>query len=584
MSATRRLGRWLRAAEWPLVSLVAAAATVLGYIGFSQYAAAQGHAWTMLDRLYLALQLFPVQSGAVDGAVPWPLEVARFLAPAIALYTAIKAALSIFDEELAAARMARVRDHVVVCGLGQKGLRLARDFARSGERVIAIERESDAQSLDAAEQSGVSVVRGDATDPAILRRARAHKARLVAALCGRDGVNIQIAAQVETLRGQDPGRPVLSAVHVVDPTLCELLKHREILGGTAHHRTQYFNVYQLGAFALAQRFPPFADDGAPPPQVMIVGLGRLGERLLVHLAAAWAARAGAPGRLPVTVVDREAPARADRIARQYPHVADHCDVRPVAIDSTSAEFEDGSWLAVPGEPSGTPPYVYVCLGDETAALMATLRLKDRLEFRDIPIVVRVADESGLGRLFAGPSGTGRLAKVSAFPFLDAACSVEVVTTGTREILARAIHERYVREHRRRGTPDDASAVPWAELPGPLKESNRRQADHIGEKLAAIGCEIAPMHRHAIPPVQFSPAEVERLAIMEHERWVEERRGDGWTLSGTRDVAAKTSPYLVPWSQLPETVRDIDRDAARSLPSFLAQVGFAVRRESDGPAA
>ena len=45
---------------------------------------------------------------------------------------------------------------------------------------------------------------------------------------------------------------------------------------------------------------------------------------------------------------------------------------------------------------------------------------------------------------------------------------------------------------------------------------------------------------------FTPEEVERLAEMEHERWLAERRALGWT-PGPRDPQKKTNPNLVPWA-------------------------------------
>src|SRR3982751_2490853 len=36
----------------------------------------------------------------------------------------------------------------------------------------------------------------------------------------------------------------------------------------------------------------------------------------------------------------------------------------------------------------------------------------------------------------------------------------------------------------------------------------------------------------------------------HEKWMNEKLADGWTLGETKDVEAKTHPLLVPFDQLP----------------------------------
>ena len=62
--------------------------------------------------------------------------------------------------------------------------------------------------------------------------------------------------------------------------------------------------------------------------------------------------------------------------------------------------------------------------------------------------------------------------------------------------------------------------------------------------------------------------------MEHQRWVDQRRLDGWT-PGQKDIEAKTTPYLVPWDHLSEEVKELDRQTVRGLPAFLARAGYQI---------
>jgi hypothetical protein len=121
-------------------------------------------------------------------------------------------------------------------------------------------------------------------------------------------------------------------------------------------------------------------------------------------------------------------------------------------------------------------------------------------------------------------------------------------------------------------------VPWDKLQETLKESNRDQAKHIGVKLIAVGCGIVPLTDWDAESFQFTPEHVELLAEMEHERWMEERRREGWTCTpGPKDIEKKTSPYMVPWDKLPDNVREWDRVFIRGLPGFLARAGFQIVR-------
>jgi hypothetical protein len=151
---------------------------------------------------------------------------------------------------------------------------------------------------------------------------------------------------------------------------------------------------------------------------------------------------------------------------------------------------------------------------------------------------------------------------------------------TLETLARTIHEDFLRRegHRLEASDADLSVLPWESLPETLRDSNRDQASDIERKLQAVGCEAIRASSPG-PTLEFSDPEVELLARMEHDRWVAERRRDGWTLGPHRDVSHKTSPYLVPWAELSDHARDLDRETVRRIPKFLSGLGFAVVRRN-----
>ena len=91
--------------------------------------------------------------------------------------------------------------------------------------------------------------------------------------------------------------------------------------------------------------------------------------------------------------------------------------------------------------------------------------------------------------------------VHAFGLLDRTCSLDLTFGCTYEIIARAIHEDYVRNEKEKGsTPEmNPALVPWKELSENLKESNRNQADHIRFKLEAIGYDVAITNDWDIQP-------------------------------------------------------------------------------------
>jgi ppGpp synthetase/RelA/SpoT-type nucleotidyltranferase len=151
----------------------------------------------------------------------------------------------------------------------------------------------------------------------------------------------------------------------------------------------------------------------------------------------------------------------------------------------------------------------------------------------------------------------------------------------RESIARAIHGEYLKEQLASRPKEDPALRDWEDLPDGFKDSNRQQARHILTKLKAIGCLDVDAEAARGGPVELTPEEVERLARMEHGRFVVERLRAGWRWGEKRDAERKTSPYLVGWSQLSPEVQEIDRNTVRRIPEFLGAGRRAIRRLSRG---
>lgn len=141
---------------------------------------------------------------------------------------------------------------------------------------------------------------------------------------------------------------------------------------------------------------------------------------------------------------------------------------------------------------------------------------------------------------------------------------------TIERLAQVIHENY----RSRFAPDGPV---WSQLPADLREANRAQARAILGKLASIGARVEP--GPGTEPFTFAADEVERLAIIEHRRWMAQRRLAGWRYAAVRDDRRRRHPMIVKWEKLSEYEREKDRDAVRRIPDVLARVGLRVVREA-----
>lgn len=120
---------------------------------------------------------------------------------------------------------------------------------------------------------------------------------------------------------------------------------------------------------------------------------------------------------------------------------------------------------------------------------------------------------------------------------------------------------------------------WEDLPENLRDANRRVLAHLPAKLASAGVPldswIAARRRHdptavlpQFPDFVAYPALLEKLAGLEHERWMAERRLAGWRYGARRDDARRLHPDLVPFEQLSEPTRAYDVAIVATLASAL----------------
>jgi hypothetical protein len=335
----------------------------------------------------------------------------------------------------------------------------------------------------------------------------------------------------------------------------ELVRHRD-----PRYQIEYFNLYERAAHDLISDFAPWPVSAGVTPHVVVAGGGPLAEHVVLQLGQEWSSsRHSADDRTMVVLLDRDLPAR---LTERYPTLGSACELRAgLEVDATP------------------PSIAYVCAETDSEAVSIALALLPSVG--PVPVVVCLRHAAGLGSLLAGHR-TEDYQQLHAFGVLDETCDQDLLRAGVYESIARALHAEYVRNERKAGrTPaENPSMAPWRYLAPSLRESNRQHANHIGAKLASVGCRLEPLLDWNAEPICFTDGEVEFLARLEHERWMAERISTGWRPGPVKDVAGQRTPYLVDWTELSEDVREYDRIFIRRLPIILADAGFRVTREAD----
>jgi voltage-gated potassium channel len=207
-----------------------AVALVFGTLGFRLI-----ERWTLADNFYVTVQTLTTVG---YGDIPPRTLAGRGFAivvmligvggVALAASTIVQSVVqselvSTFGQRRQSKKMAKLRDHYVICGSGRVGSHLVRDLQQADEELVIIENDA----LRAAEfsQKGFQVLVGDATLEETLHEAGVERARGLAACLPNDADNVYV---VLTARDLNP------RLHIVARAAEEQAEAKLVRAGADH--------------------------------------------------------------------------------------------------------------------------------------------------------------------------------------------------------------------------------------------------------------------------------------------------------------------------------------------------------------
>ncbi len=532
---------------------VAVVAAVLGWIGIREHIVSEQGDASTANIAYGVITLFVAPSLRSTGEISFALRVAQIAALAATGFVAFDLFRSTLQQRFRQLRMMRRNGHVAVIGIGDTGALLASQLADADEPVVAgIDAEPSQRAKDLFDRPGWALFAGDAGNPAVLERTSIVKARTVYIATGHDGTDVLVARQLRS--AMEAGRRSTRArirVQIDAPELCRRLQQEELTDPTGSPvEIEYINHLQLTASAVVEyvaehlaRENGVAPHGTHADRLVLVGNSRLLPeiRLLVERGHRARTLMGVPTAFTHPPTDVMPEPNAGRESAPAPG-----DIVPGVMIVHTDDAQETIATAV--DASRTHLGYHVFALSPTAGQPITTAARG-----DVGPVIIVDPE----RLVQSPA---------------------VLSDGTVELMARLIHLDYrVSQGAAGGShpdPDRLALRPWAELSDTFREANRDQARDMGRKIEAIGCELSETYRK---PAVLTPDEIEQLSRMEHGRWSDERRRDGWTWAEQRDDDAKTHPDLRPYDDLGEEEKEKDRRAVERMHVLAALLGLVIVR-------
>jgi len=138
--------------------------------------------------------------------------------------------------------------------------------------------------------------------------------------------------------------------------------------------------------------------------------------------------------------------------------------------------------------------------------------------------------------------------------------------------ARLAQNNFLKRNRYKNL--DPTMVPWDELRDDIKNSKRHQGVYASKILNECGYGIRSGKRVMKDP-GFTDEEIEKMAKIEHGRWIIERLKSGWKYGTNRDPERKISPYFIPFNELSDEVKEYDRVIIRRFPKLFKKLGMEI---------
>jgi hypothetical protein len=580
----------IRDFEWWIVAVLGFSAFALSMLGYEILFIEAGIERNLLDLTFHSVKIFTGDFvGDFTSPLPWQLEIARWLAPAVFLYTAFKAVLYFISREFKSFLIRFYKDHIIITSLNEKSRYLITDLLKRGEKVVVLADIQKAKQKDQVEREGAVLVEGNLNDPGFLRKVGAHKAKYFVLVEEDDETNISQAISIYNYLseyGRKKYRKPLPVqtihTHVADDIkLNELLelnffeefKLRKQLNPNCEIRI--FSMYERTARVLfneyaPDKFVPVRPD-SPQTSVAIVGSGALAQSMIIRLAHL--AHYANFTKLRISLF-HEGDAIIKKLLQNFPAVKSIIDLE--AIEQPLELFDMDKF----NELNQAHPFsaVYLLLEDDSLSSNVLTKLIHTQPLSNLNVILSLINPHGILNKWYSADLVENI-NLHKFNIIEETFSEDALISDHLDKLAMIIHEVYLAGLKERN-PNKDTHQDWKFLSVSARNQNRDQADHIFVKLRAMNGKavrgtVSEENRFAY---EKDEALVELLSKIEHNRWWANKLLSGWTFGTKEDGRLKQHPDLVEYEELDEPTKDWDRDAVRNMRHLLARDGIQIVRD------
>ncbi len=379
-------------------------------------------------------------------------DIAQFIG-CIVLLGSIQAFWKDIRRKYALISLQHTSNHVVVCGLGDKGLRFVTLQRKKGLTVAAIESRKDHPDISGCLERGVVVINGDATDRSVLAMANTAHASFLFAVTGDDNVNIEIALSghelVTALHKTGENVFLRCYTHVAVEGVRGIFSHHDLFEKTHDgFDASMFSICDTASRHVLEKFAPDIwgrKQGVVGDtlRLLVIGFSQMGEAIVKQAARVghyleWTG-------LEITIVDSGMKQKEARFMAIY---GDAASPPSFVVPDVSLRFVDqapdaiASISSLAGESNGLPSVICVALENDSLAVSLSHRLRNSLGTEVIPVVLCL--NTPLAKLMEESTFKFTASRnIHAFNIYDYACAFPVLMGEITDELAKLIHSAYI---------------------------------------------------------------------------------------------------------------------------------------------
>lgn len=571
----------IRDLEWWIIGALGLIAFFLAMIGFNIMYTEAGVHRNILDLAFQSMKIYAMEFvDEFNSPLPWQLETARWLAPGVLLYTAGKTILYFIRREFKSLRIKNYDDHIIVTSLNDKSRYLIKDLIRNDSKVVVLANIENPHKLDRVEKDGAIIVEGDIADSKFLKNIAGHKAKYFVFLEDDDETNISNAISVYNYlieSGKDKKQIIFT--HVADDMklseLIELNFFEEFTAANEINKNCEIRIFSMNERTSRILFNKYSPDifkpvtaDSPQVRVAVFGSGKLAQSMVIRLA-----RLGQYANLKKIKITlfHYGSSIVKKLLLNFPGITEHIEFEN--IDEQLELFDIEKFNKLNNEQRFDVVYL-LCENDSISSGILK-KLAETDSPGNLNVVLTLTNPDGILSKWYKADLIDNI-NLSKFNLIEESFTKEALISEKIDELAKIIHSDYLNKLEKKN-PDKPSHRDWEFLPIDFKIQNREQADHIYIKLRAAGCKAVDLSDAENSGFKFEddPKLVELLAETEHNRWWAHMSLSGWKYGKERNDKKKIHPYLIPYEDLTEEIKQYDRDTVLNMSRLLEKHGKKI---------